>query len=319
MTNLGEYIIKRVAHCIPQLFAVTLIVFTLIHLAPGDPLAAVFGTESGLEEEKLLREVYTEKWGLDKPIWEQYLIWVLNSLRGDFGHSFVVGSSVFELILERIPLTLELGVISLVISLLIGIPFGVISAVNQRKTIDKITTSASVISYSMPSFWVGIIMIIVFSVYLGWFPTSGAGMGGNLMDHVKSLVLPTLVLGSGGVGLFTRLTRNSVLEVLKEDYITTARAKGVKESLVIYKHALRNALLPVITVLGLQLAFILSGAVLVETVFAWPGMGRFFVLSARRRDYPTLMGINFMVSVTIIIAMLITDIAYAFIDPRIKY
>ena len=319
MAKLYEYIVRRVFAIIPLLLVITLLVFTLIHIAPGDPFSSMFGTETGVEEEKILREVYIKKWGLDKPIWEQYFYWLYNAIQGDLGYSFMTGRPVFELIIERIPFTIELGGLSLLISLAIGIPLGVISAVKERTTIDRLATSASVVAYSLPSFWVGIVMIIFFSVTLGWFPTSGAGMGEGLGEHLKSLIMPTLVLGLGGIGLLTRLTRNSVLEVLKEDYITTARAKGVKEYNVIYKHALRNALLPVVTVLGLQLAFILSGAVLVETVFAWPGMGRFFVLSANRRDYTTLMGINLTISVTILMAMLVTDIAYAFIDPRIKY
>jgi peptide/nickel transport system permease protein len=319
MAKLYEYVIRRVFAIIPLLLVITLLVFTLIHIAPGDPFSQMFGTETGVEEEKILREVYIKKWGLDKPIWEQYFYWLYNAIQGDLGYSFMTGRPVFELIIEKIPFTIELGGLSLLISLAIGIPLGVISAVKERTTIDRLATSASVVAYSLPSFWVGIVMIIFFSVTLGWFPTSGAGMGEGLGEHLKSLIMPTLVLGLGGIGLLTRLTRNSVLEVLKEDYITTARAKGVKEYNVIYKHALRNALLPVVTVLGLQLAFILSGAVLVETVFAWPGMGRFFVLSANRRDYTTLMGINLTISVTILMAMLVTDIAYAFIDPRIKY
>jgi peptide/nickel transport system permease protein len=320
MAKLYEYIVRRFLSIIPQLLLITLIVFTIIHIAPGDPLTAVFGDEAGgIKEDKLLRELYIEKWGLNKPIWEQYLIWLSNVIRGDLGYSFIISRSVFEIIVERIPLTLELGGLSLLLSLSIGIPLGVISAVKQGSLIDRIITSISVVAYSTPSFWTGIVMIIYFSVNLGWFPTSGAGMGGNWVDHIQSLIMPTIVLGFGGLGLLTRLTRNSVLEVLREDYIITARAKGVRENLVIFKHALRNALLPVVTVLGLQLAFLLSGTVLVETVFAWPGMGRFFVLSAKRRDYTTLMGINLMVSVTIIFAMLLTDIAYALIDPRIKY
>jgi len=320
MAKLYEFIVRRIIAIVPLILVITLLVFTLIHIAPGDPFTMMFGTDSGgVEEEKLLREVYIKKWGLDKPIWEQYFYWLFNAIQGDLGYSFMTGRNVFELITERVPLTIELGALSLLVSLIIGIPLGVISAVKERSIIDRLATSLSVVAYSTPSFWVGILMIIIFAVTLGWFPTSGAGMGEGLWAHIKSLVMPALVLGLGGIGLLVRLCRNSVLEVLREDYVMTARAKGVKEYLVIYKHALRNALLPVVTVLGLQLAFILSGAVLVETVFAWPGMGRFFVLSANRRDYPTLMGFNLMISMTILMAMLVTDIAYALIDPRIKY
>jgi len=290
-----------------------------MHLAPGDPLAMVFGFGEELAEDEIVREIYIKKWGLDKPIWQQYVIWLGNFIRGDLGYSFMTGRQVSQMIIERIPKTLELALSSLILALALSIPLGVLSAVKQNSIFDRLVTTFSVVANSMPPFWVGINMIIIFGVLLGWLPTSGAGMGKGLTEHLRSLIMPMVVLGLSRMGMITRLVRNSLLEVLHEDYITTARAKGLKEYLVIYKHALRNALLPVVTILGLQLAFILSGSVLVETVFAWPGMGRFFVLSANRRDYTTLMGFNLLISFMIIFAMLIIDITYALLDPRIKY
>jgi len=319
MAKLYEYIARRIISIIPFILIITLLTFTLMHLAPGDPLAMVFGFGEELAEDEIVREIYIKKWGLDKPIWQQYVIWLGNFIRGDLGYSFMTGRQVSQMIIERIPKTLELALSSLILALALSIPLGVLSAVKQNSIFDRLVTTFSVVANSMPPFWVGINMIIIFGVLLGWLPTSGAGMGKGLTEHLRSLIMPMVVLGLSRMGMITRLVRNSLLEVLHEDYITTARAKGLKEYLVIYKHALRNALLPVVTILGLQLAFILSGSVLVETVFAWPGMGRFFVLSANRRDYTTLMGFNLLISFMIIFAMLIIDITYALLDPRIKY
>lgn len=319
MARLHEFVIRRALQMIPLLILITLFSFTLMRMAPGDPLAYMFGSETGSPEEKILRDLYIKKWGLDKPVWEQYAYWLGNSLRGDLGFSFLTGRPVADMVAERIPFTLELALSSLFLALVLSIPLGVLSAVKQNSPMDRATTSLSVVANSMPPFWVGILMIIVFAVYLGWFPTSGAGMGQGLYQNLLALIMPMIVLGLSRIGLLTRITRNSVLDVLHEDYIRTARAKGLKEYVVVYRHALRNALLPVVTLLGLELAFLFSGAVLVETVFAWPGMGQFFVITANRRDYPTLMGVQLVVSITILVAMLITDITYALLDPRIKY
>ena len=319
MVNLFEYIVRRVLATIPLLIVITLLVFTLIQVAPGDPLAYMFSEEMGQEYEQALRDIYVKKWGLDKPMWQQYLIWLSNVIRGDLGYSYMTGRPVADLVLGRVPRTLELAFSSLMLSLILAIPLGVISAVKQNSVVDRSITSFSVIANSMPTFWVGIILIVIFAVQLGWVPTSGAGLGKGFVAHLRSLILPTVVLGLSRMGMVTRLVRNSLLEVLSEDYILTARSKGLKEYIVLYKHALRNALLPVVTLIGLSLAFLMSGSVMVETVFSWPGMGKFFVLQANRRDYTTLMGVNLMISLTIISAMLITDITYALLDPRIKY
>jgi peptide/nickel transport system permease protein len=319
MVKLYEYFIRRVISMIPLLIFITLFVFTLIHIAPGDPMIYMFAEEMGEEYQHELREIYIKKWGLDKPIWQQYFIWLSNVVRGDLGYSYMTGRPVAELVFGRIPRTLELALSSLFLALIIAIPLGVLSAVNQNSVLDRFVTSFSVVANSLPSFWVGIIMIVIFSVNLGWVPTSGAGLGKGLVPHLKSLILPTLVLGLSRMGMITRLLRSSLLEVLSEDYIVTARAKGLKEYIVIYKHALRNALLPVVTLLGLSLAFLISGSVMIETVFSWPGMGKFFVLQANRRDYTTIMGVNLTVSVAILVAMLITDLTFALLDPRIKY
>ena len=319
MVNLFEYIVRRVLATIPLLIVITLLVFTLIQVAPGDPLAYMFSEEMGQEYEQALRDIYVKKWGLDKPMWQQYLIWLSNVIRGDLGYSYMTGRPVADLVLGRVPRTLELAFSSLMLSLILAIPLGVISAVKQNSVVDRSITSFSVIANSMPTFWVGIILIVIFAVQLGWVPTSGAGLGKGFIAHLRSLILPTVVLGLSRMGMVTRLVRNSLLEVLSEDYILTARSKGLKEYIVLYKHALRNALLPVVTLIGLSLAFLMSGSVMVETVFSWPGMGKFFVLQANRRDYTTLMGVNLMISLTIISAMLITDITYALLDPRIKY
>lgn len=319
MAKLYEYLIRRILSMIPHLIFITLLVFTLIQVAPGDPLAYMFSEEAGEDYQQELRDIYVKKWGLDKPIWQQYLIWLSNVIKGDLGFSYMTGRPVAELVFGRIPRTLELAFTSLLLSLLLAIPLGVISAVKQNSLLDRMVTSFSAIANSMPTFWVGIILIVIFAVNLGWVPTSGAGLGRGLGAHLRSLILPTIVLGLSRMGMITRIVRNSMLEVLNEDYIMTARAKGLREYLVIYKHALRNALLPVVTLIGLSLAFLMSGSVMIETVFSWPGMGKFFVLQANRRDYTTLMGVNLMISLTITMAMLITDLTYALLDPRIKY
>jgi peptide/nickel transport system permease protein len=266
-------------------------------------------------------------YGLDKPIYIQYFVWLSNLLRGDLGRSIIQGRPVIDLIKDRFWNTLKLAVASLSLSLVIAIPVGVISAVKQYSKTDKISMTSALFFWSMPNFWLGLILIYTFSLWLPWLPSSGIRSIGTtyptlhqeIIDQLKHLILPVFVSGASGAAFNSRLVRSSMLEILRQDYILTARSKGLKERVVIYKHALRNGLLPVVTVVGISLGFIISGSAVVESVFSWPGMGKFVVQMAYARDYTVIMGINVVLSVMLTFAILFTDITYAFLDPRIRY
>jgi len=306
----------------PLIFAVIILNFTLIHLAPGDIALVLAGEDASPEYVKALRE----KLGLDKPIHEQLGIYIVSVVRGDLGYSFANRSPVVTCILERVPATVLLIFCSMLFSITVGVLLGVNASKRPYSRADNAITIGSLLGYSIPNFWLGMIMMLVFSLSLGIFPVQGMFTVGVDMSSIKRwvdiarhLVLPALVLGTSQVALYARLTRASMLDVLDQDYIITARAKGCNESVVIFDHAFKNALLPVVTMIGLNLGFVLSGATLTETVFAWPGIGRLMYDSILRRDYPVLMGIFIIVSISVILASLLTDILYAYLDPRIRY
>jgi peptide/nickel transport system permease protein len=331
-----KYIVKRLLLAVPTLIGVSILVFLMIHLIPGDPAETMLFPKGTEEEIAALRH----KLGLDKPLHIQYISWMLNALHFDFGNSVQTGDAVVREIIHRFPATIELTVAAILIAVLIGIPLGVISAQKKNSFVDYFCISISLFGVSIPIFWLGLMLIYVFSVSIGIFPVSGRiTMGssipgitgfytidslltGNLkmfIDALKHLILPAVSLSSVSLALIVRITRSSMLDVLMQDYIRTAKAKGIPYKKIIFKHALKNALIPVITVVGLQLGRLLGGAILTETVFSWPGIGTLVVSAIVNRDYPIVQGVVFIVTVLFIPVNLLVDILYAYIDPRIRY
>lgn len=302
-----KYVLKRLLLLIPVLIGVTFIVFFIMSFTPGDPARIMLGESAPPEAvEKLRAEM-----GLDDPFLVQYFRFITNALKGDFGKSYTTKRPVFDEILSRFPNTLVLAVTGVALAVLMGIPVGIISATRQYSLTDSISMIVALLGVSMPNFWLGLMLILTFSVALGLLPSSG-------FSDLSSLILPTFTLGTGSAAIITRMTRSSMLEVIRQDYIRTARAKGVLEKKVINKHALKNALIPVITVIGLQFGALLGGAVLTETVFSWPGVGRLMVDAIRQKDTPTVLASVVFLATAFSFVNLIVDILYAYVDPRIK-
>lgn len=302
-----KYILRRLLLLIPVLLGVSFLVFTIMSFTPGDPAQLILGENAPREAILKLR---TEM-GLDDPFLIQYFKFVKNAIVGDFGRSYTTGREVFGEIFSRFPNTLILAVLGVIIAIVIGIPLGIISATKQYSLLDSVSMIAALLGVSMPNFWLGLMLILTFSVKLGWLPSGG-------FDGWKSIILPAVTLGVGSAAIITRMTRSSMLEVIRQDYIRTARAKGVLERVVITKHALKNALIPVITVIGLQFGGLLGGAVLTESVYSWPGVGRMMVDTIRQKDTPTVLAAVVFLAVTFSIVNLLVDILYAYVDPRIK-
>jgi peptide/nickel transport system permease protein len=315
-----KYIIRRTIQAIPLLFIISIISFILITVAPGDPLDMYRSSEGA---EAVDTTAIEEKLGLDKPIYIQYFNWLkLLVFEGDLGYSFEDGRPVMEKILERIPATMLLMGVAIFLSFIIAIPIGVYSAVKKYSWFDNLFTSFTYIGIAVPSFYLALMAILIFSLNLNLFPPSDMMSNYDefdLLDRIMHLVLPASVLCVGLIASKSRYMRSSMLEVVKQDYVRTARAKGVSENKVIYKHALRNALLPLITILGLQLPGLFAGALFVEQVFAWPGMGRLAINAIYVRDYQVIMGTTMFAGVMVVIGNLIADILYAIVDPRIQY
>jgi peptide/nickel transport system permease protein len=309
---------------IPIVLAVLTINFALIHLAPGDPALIIAGEQATWEFVEQVRHMY----GLDQPLHVQYAIYLSSTLRGDLGYSIKFGRPVLSVIAERIPATLLLVLTSQLIGLVIGVVFGVYSARRYGTKVDALISFTSLALYSMPIFWFGLVLMIIFGMTFHILPTSGMispglspGMGFEyIADLLRHLILPSFTLTMVWVWpQYLRLTRASMLEVMGEDFVTAARAKGLNEKSVFYGHILRNSLLPVVTMAGIYLGLALTGAILTETVFAWPGLGRFMIEGIWYRDYPLVMGIFFIVSISVVVASFLTDIVYAILDPRITY
>lgn len=303
-----NYILRRLLLTLPVVFGVSTLVFLFIHLVPGDPVQVMLGESARPADVEELRRGL----GLDKPIPEQYLIFLKGLFTGNFGTSIHTGQPIMRTILKRMPATLELMISSMCVALLLSIPLGVISASKQYSLFDNGSMFFALLGISMPNFWLGPLLILLFSVHLGWLPVSGRG-------GLLHLILPAITLGTALTAKLTRMTRSSVLEILHEDYITTARSKGLREQIVIFKHALRNALIPVITVIGIQCGALLSGALITETVFAWPGVGRLTISAIQKRDYPLVQGCILFISFSYVFVNLLTDLAYAWVDPRIRF
>jgi peptide/nickel transport system permease protein len=318
------YILRRLLMMVPLMFGITLITFVVIHLAPGSPVDVQM--EMSLKASAQARENLKRLYGLDKPVHMQYLDWLGRFLRFDFGRSFVDGREVTDKILERIPVTLLINVLSLIIIFLLAVPIGVMSAVRQYSMFDKVSTVFVFVGYSTPSFWLALLLMILFGVYMGLLPISGiqsvdtSGMSAleRVLDVARHLILPVGVSAFGGIAGMSRYSRSSMLEVIRQDYIRTARAKGLNERKVIMGHAFKNALMPIVTILGLMVPALIGGAVIFETIFAIPGMGKLFIDSTYSRDYPTVMGILVIGAGLTLIGNLLADIAYAAVDPRIR-
>ena len=315
-----QYIVRRILQLLPVLLVMSFIVFSLAHLTPGDPALVILGASERATIDPAVIEAVREEFGLNDPLPVQYLNFLWRALQGDLGTSFVTGKGVFEAIMTRIPATLQLTLFSMFISLVLALPLGVISAVKHRSWADSFSMIFAVIGVSMPNFWFGLLLMLAFSVQLGWLPSFGMGRWENgLWDVLGHLLLPSLTLGLSLMGLVTRMVRSSLLEVVRLDYVITARAKGLSERLVIYKHALRNALIPVATVVGLQFGALLGGAVVTETIFAWPGVGRLMINAIWKRDYPMVQGATLVFCAIFVCVNLLVDITYTFINPTITY
>lgn len=311
-----SFIIRRLLLLFPVLIIVGIIVFTLIHLTPGDPAAVMLGRDATSEQKEALRE----RLGLNDPFHIQFINWFVDALRLDFGESLFIGKPVTEALLDRVEPTGLLTLYSLTLSILIAIPAGVMAAVRANSFLDRLLMVMSISGAAIPSFFFGILLILLFAVVLGWLPSGGyTDFGEDPIKHLKYMLLPTVALGFSAAGLLTRLVRSTMLDVLNEDYVRTAYAKGLPERHVILLHALRNALIPVMTVIGISLAGMLGGAVVVETVFNIPGMGRLLVQSVTRRDFPVVQGAVMTVAAIQVLVMLLIDVLYVYVDPRVRY
>jgi len=304
----GLYILKRLIRSLLVLLAVSLTVFILVRMIPGDPVRLMVSIEASDEDVERFRH----QLGYDKPIYYQYFIYLGNIVKGDLGTSLRARRPVSEMIIERMPATIELALAATIISVLIAVPLGTMAAYMRGTAFDRIFMFLTMIGQSMPIFWLGILLIILFSVQLGWLPTSGRG-------SFSQLILPSVTLSTFFMALIARMTRSSVLEVLGQPYILTAVAKGLKNHVILFVHTIRNALIPVVTVLGLQIGTLLGGSVITETIFAWPGVGRLAVSAIYNRDYPLIQGTVLISAATFVIVNLLVDLSYLILDPKIKY
>ncbi len=336
--NLLGFIARRLLLFVPMLVGITLFSFLLSHAVPADPVTANLGEQAAANPE--IVAAFRQAWGLDRPLHEQYLIYLWNLAHADFGISISTKQAVALDLRQRFPATVELAIVAMAISLIVGIPLGILSAVNRDSLIDQIARVVSLVGVSMPVFWLGLVALLVFYARLGWAPSPGRfsaqlipptfATGFLLIDSLREartdaavdalqhLALPAIVLSSYTLGVITRMTRGSLLETLGEDYVRTARAKGLPNLTVIVRHAVRNGLIPVVTIIGLSFGRLLSGAVVTESVFAWPGLGLYAFRSATSLDFPAIMGVGIVIATIYILVNLLVDIAYGLLDPRIR-
>jgi peptide/nickel transport system permease protein len=310
-----KYILKRLLMAIPVIILVSIVTFSLVHLAPGDPVQMLLG----IYADPGLVAVLQKQLNLDKPIITQYFLWVKNVLKGDLGVSFRSKTSVSSLILERYPRTLLLSVLGLSIAILFSIIAGVIAASRRNSAIDISVMTFAIIGISIPEFWMAIILILFFGLFLKWLPVMGyIPMLQNPLESLRHLILPALALGITQASITARMTRSEVLEILGQDYIKTARAKGLKENTVIFKHALKNALIPIVTIIGVQFAFLMGGTVVIEQIFVYPGLGQLAIQAIFNRDYPVIQGVVLLTSIVFIVINLVVDIAYTALNPKVR-
>lgn len=312
------YIARRLLGAVPLLLGISLILFAIVHLAPGGPLD-VYADNPSVSKEAL--DQIAKAYGLDKPVPVQYVMWLKSMALGDWGYSIRTGRPVFTEIVQRLAPTLQLGGLALLLSLIVAIPLGIISATRRSTRLDNTLTMVSFAGISTPVFWLALLLQLLFSVELGWLPSAGYKSigGGSFIDRLAHLAMPVAVLSLATIASWSRFIRSGMIDVLNQDYVRTAYAKGRSETGVIFGHVLRNAMIPAVTVIAVDFGTVISGAVITETVFAWPGIGRLFMESMNGRDYPMLMGLMMMGSVGIIIANIIADLVYAMLDPRIRY
>lgn len=311
-----SYIVRRVMETVPVLLVVAIVVFSIVHLSPGDPARVILGDMATEAEVERLQQAM----GLDRPIVVQFADWFGNALQGDLGQSIFLNRPVLTAIVERAEPTFMLSLLSLLIAVAVGVITGVVAAINHNRFTDGFLSIVALIGVSVPNFWLGLLLILLFAVQFGWFPPAGyqpleEGIGQSL----RYLMLPAITLGVSQAAIISRITRSSLLDILKEDFVRTATAKGLPGYIVIVKHAFRNSLIPVITVIGLVLAALLGGAVVVETVFAVPGLGRLVITSIARRDYPVIQGTVLIVTTIYVLVNLVVDLLYVAVDPRIRY
>lgn len=302
------YVARRLLHLVPVLLGISFLVFMLVHLVPGDPVRVMLQDVGSPEQVERVRH----QLGLDRPIYVQYLSFVVRAAHGDFGRSIHTRRPVAQEIAFRIPYTVRMAVAAMLVAVVLGIVLGSIAAMHHQSVLDYGTMAIALAGVSLPSFWFGLVLILVFSLHLRWLPPVGA-------DTPLHLILPAVTLGSGAAAIIARLTRSSMLEVLRQDYIRTARAKGVADRRLIYRHALKNAMIPVVSIVGLQFAGLLGGAVIVETVFGWPGIGRLAVDAIFNRDIPVIQAVVLVAAVIFVLVNLLVDLLYGLIDPRIRY
>ncbi len=313
---MSGYILRRLLALLPVLLIVATVGFFLIYLTPGDPAAVMLGPDATQDDLQNLRTIM----GLDRPLLVQLFLWYGRTLRGDLGDSIFLHRPVLQAIIERLEPTVLLTLMALTVAVAIGLPAGVAAAVRRNSWVDQASMGVALLGVSVPGFWLGLNLILVFSVYLGLFPVAGyVPVGESLAGAIRSLVLPAVTLGFGGSAFIARMTRSSMLEVLGQDYIRTAWAKGNQERRVIARHALRNAMIPTVTVIGLALGGLLAGAIVTETVFALPGVGRLVISSVQRRDYPVIQGVLMFIASIYVLVNLLIDLLYVYLDPRVKY
>lgn len=304
-----RYVVQRLLQGLVVIFLVSLTTFIILQLAPGSPVDILIG-EAQVSQEQI--DAITRKWGLDQPWHVQYLTWLGNVFTGDLGDSVIrSGTPVSQMLADAAPVTLRLNALAMALSIVVAIPLGVLAAVRRHSWLDYGSMIGSSLGIALPNYWVALMLIIIFSLRLGWLPPYGSGSW-------KSYVLPVAVLAAQEMAILARLTRGATIEMLQQDFVTTARSKGLREQIVVGRHVVRNALLPIVTMIGYRIAFILSGTIVVETVFAWPGLGQLFFTSIDRLDYQVVQAIVLLLSTVVILGNLLTDLAYAYIDPRIR-
>ena len=312
------YIVRRVLQAIPTLLVISFLIFSILYITPGDPVTLILGTENeSVSSEQ--RTVIEKEWGLDKPFVVRYADFVWNAIHGDLGKSYATGQPVFQSVMDRMPATYLLTFFSVLLAVAVSVPLGILAALQHNSIWDSLATALATVGVSLPTFWFGLVLIIFFSVTLGWLPSTGsANLSDGVVNFLKYLIMPVTSLSLGMAATQTRMIRSSMLDVLDQDYVKYARSKGLKEKVVICSHALKNAMIPVITVIGNEIGGLLGGAVVTESIFSWPGVGRLAVTSISKRDYPMIQGITLMLCATYLLVNLAVDIVYVCVNPRIR-
>ena len=312
------YILRRLLQAIPTLLIISLLIFSLLYVTPGDPVDLILGTEDGTVSEEQ-RAVVEEQWGLDKPFLVRYVDFVVNACKGDLGTSYATNQDVFDSVMTRMPATLKLAAFSMLLALVVSVPLGILAALKHNSIWDSLATALATVGVSLPKFWFGLVLMIFFSLRLGWLPSTGsAELSEGLGTFLSYIIMPAASLALGMAATQTRMIRSSMLDVLNQDYVRYARSKGLRERVVIWGHALKNAMIPVITVIGGEVGGLLGGAVVTESIFSWPGVGRLMINSISKRDDPMIHGITLMLCISYLLVNLFIDIVYAWVDPRIR-